>query len=78
MSQRDTQNCFDGEVLKTLRSRNKLFKVFKKTRLYINKELCKKAKYDVQTLIAAKKQAVFDENVSESVIVHPEIAWYAQ
>ena len=47
-------------------------------RLYINKELCKKAKYDVQTLIAAKKQVVFDENVSESVIVHPEIAWYAQ
>ena len=72
---RNTQNWFDGEVLKTLRSRNKLFKVFKKTRLYINKELCKKAKYDVQTLIAAKKQAVFDEKVSESVSKPKELLY---
>ena len=71
----NTQNWFDGEVLKTLRSRNKLFKVFKKTRLYINKELCKKAKYDVQTLIAAKKQVVFDENVSESVSKPKELLY---
>ena len=50
----NTQNWFDGEVLEKLRSRDK-------TRLHINKELHKKAKYNAQKLIAAKKQAFFDE-----------------
>ena len=63
----NTQNWFDREVLEKLRSRDKLFKAFKKTRLHINKELYKKAKYDAQKLIAAKKQAFFDEKLSESV-----------
>ena len=63
----NTQNWFDGKVLEKLRSRDKLFKAFKKTRLHINKELYKKAKYDAQKLIAAKKQAFFDEKLSESV-----------
>ena len=40
----NTQNWFDGEVLEKLRSRDKLFKAFKKTRLHIDKELYKKAK----------------------------------
>ena len=52
----NTQNWFDGEVLEKLRSRDK-------TRLHINKELCKKAKYDAQKLIAAKKPAFFDEKM---------------
>ena len=41
---RYTQNWFDGEVLEKLRSKDKLFKAFKKTRLHIDKELYKKAK----------------------------------
>ena len=44
-----------------------LFQAFKKARLHINKELYKKTKYDAQKLIAAKKQAFFDEKLSESV-----------
>ena len=48
-----------GEVL------GKLFKTFI-TRLHINKELYKEAKYDTQKLIAAKKKAFFDEKLSES------------
>ena len=63
----NTQNWFDGEVLEKLRSRDKLFKAFKKTRLHMNKELYKKTKYDAKKLIAAKKQAFFDEKLSESV-----------
>ena len=63
----NTQNWFDGEVLEKLRSRDKLFKAFKKTRLHINKQLYKKAKYDAQKLIAAKKQTFFDEKLSEKV-----------
>ena len=75
----NTQNWFDGEVLEKLRSRDKLFKALKKTRLHIDKELYKKAKYDAQKLIAAKKQAFFDERLSESVgkpEEYPEISWY--
>ena len=63
----NTQNWFDGEVLEKLRSRDKLFKAFKKTRLHIDTELYKKAKYNAQKLIAAKKQAFFDKKLSETV-----------
>ena len=51
----NTQIWFDGEVLEEIRSRNKLYKVLKKARLHIDKEFYKKAKYDAQKLIAAKK-----------------------
>ena len=37
------------------------------SRLHIDKELYKKAKYNAQKLLAAKKQAFFDEKLSESV-----------
>ena len=63
----NTQNWFDGEVLEKRRSRDKLFKAFKKTRFHIDKELYKKAKYNAQKLIAAKKQAFFGKTLSESV-----------
>ena len=63
----EIQNWFDGEILEKRRSRDKLFKAFKKTRFYIDKELYKKAKYDAQKLIAAKIQAFFDEKLSGSV-----------
>ena len=46
---------------KLVRSREKLFKAFKKMRLHINKELYKKTKYDAQTLIAAAEDAFFDK-----------------
>ena len=51
----NSQNWFDGEVLEKCRSRDKLFKAFKKTRLRIDKESYKKTKYDTLKLIAAKK-----------------------
>ena len=41
--------------------------MFKKTRLHIDKELYKNAKYGTQKLITAKKQLFFDEKLSESV-----------
>ena len=64
---RNTQNWFNGKVLEKLTSRDKLFKAFKKRRLHIDKELYKKAKYDAQKLIAAKKQPFFDKKDSENV-----------
>ena len=42
-----------------------LFKAFKKTRLYIDKYLYKKAKYESLKLIEAKKQAFFDGKLLE-------------
>ena len=50
-----------------LRSRDKLFRVFKETRFHVNKELYKKAKYNTQKFIAAINQAFFDEKLSERV-----------
>ena len=70
----NTQNWFDGKVLEKLRSRDKLFKAFKKTKLHIDKELYKKAKYNSQKLIAAKKQAFFHERLSES-LAKPKELW---
>ena len=67
---RNTQNWCDGEVLEKLRSRDKLFQVFKKTRLHIDIKLYKKAKYDARKLIAAKKQAFFDGKLSERVLAN--------
>ena len=60
--------------LEKLRSRDKLFKAFEKMRLHIDKEFYKKAKYDMQKLIAAKKLAFFDEKLSESV-AKPKELW---
>ena len=64
---RNTQKWFDGEVLEKVNSNDTLFKKFKKSRLHIDKELFKKAKYEALELIATKKQASFNENVSESI-----------
>ena len=70
----NTQNWFDGEVLEKLMSRGKLFKALKKTRLHNDKESYKKAKFDELKLIAAKKKAIFNGKLSESVR-KPKESW---
>ena len=65
----NTQKWFDGEVLEKLNSRDKLFQKFKKSRLHIDKELLKKAKYMALKLIATKKQ-VFLKKKSQKVLVN--------
>ena len=52
----NTQKWFDGDVLEKLNFRNKIFKKLKKSRLYIDKELYKKSKYDTLKLIAQKNK----------------------
>ena len=54
-------------MLEKLNLRNKLLKKFKKSRLYIDKELYKKSKYDALKLITSKKQAFFEEKLSETI-----------
>ena len=68
------QKWFDGEVLENINTRDKLFKKFKKSRLHIDKELHKKAKYNTFKLIAAKKQAFFLIINSEN-IQKPKELW---
>ena len=55
------------DVLENINNRDKLFKKFKKSGLHIDKELYKKAKYNTLKLIAAKKQAFFDDKFSENI-----------
>ena len=53
--------------MENINTRDKLFKKFKKSRLHIDKELYKKAKYNTLKLIAAKKRAFFDDKLSENI-----------
>ena len=62
------------KYLKNLQVKDNLFKAFKKMRLHIDKELYKRAKYGAQELIAAKKQAFFDEKLSE-IVGKPKELW---
>ena len=63
----NSQKWFYGEVLENINTRDKLFKKIKKSRLHIDKELYKKAKYNTLKLIAAKKRAFFDDKLSENI-----------
>ena len=62
------------KYLKNLQVKDNLFKAFKKMRLHIEKELYKRAKYGAQELIATKKQAFFDEKLSE-IVGKPKELW---
>ena len=68
----NTQKWFDGEVLEKLNLRNKLFKKFKKSRLHIVKELCKKSKLDALKLIASKKHEHFSKRSSQKRLGNPK------
>ena len=52
----NTQKWFDREVLENINTRKKLFKKFKKSRLHIDNDLYKKAKYNTLKLITAKNE----------------------
>ena len=51
---KNTQERFDGEVAEKISVRDKLFKKFKKSKLHIDKEIYKIARYEVQKLIPYK------------------------
>ena len=63
----NSKKQFDGEVLEKLNSRGKILQKFKESRLHIDKELFKKAKYETLKLIVTKKQAIFKEKISENI-----------
>ena len=66
---RNSQEWFDSEISEKLIIRDKFFKKYKKTRLHIDKEIYKRARYSVQNLIAKKKKNFLKTN-SKSVSVN--------
>ena len=62
-----TQKWFDSKVLEKLNARDKFFKKFKRSRLDIDKQLHKKAKFDASKLITQKNPAFFKEKFSETI-----------
>ena len=52
----NTQKWFDGNVLGNINTKDNLFKRFKKSRLHIDKELYKEAKYNALKFITAKNE----------------------
>ena len=69
-----TQKWFDSKVLEKLNARDKFFKKFKRSRLDIDKQLHKKAKFDASKLITQKKPAFFKEKFS-ATIGKPKELW---
>ena len=63
----NTQKWIDSEVLEKLNARDKLFKKFKKSKLNIDKEFYKKAKYDASKLITTIKQEFFKKKLSQTI-----------
>ena len=59
-----SQNQFDAEIMEKLSDRDKLFK---KSRLHVDKENYKEAKNEVQKLIRTKKKAYFKSKLTENV-----------
>ena len=65
----NNQKWFDGEVLEKLNSWDKLFPKFKKSRLHIDKDLFKKAKYEALKLIQQKSKLLLNKK-SQKVLVN--------
>ena len=73
---RNSQEWFDSEISEKLIIRDKLFKKYKKTRLHVDKEIYKRARYSVQNLIAKKKKEFFENKLKEC-IGKPKDLWKA-
>ena len=52
----NTNEWFDGEIAEKITARDKLFREFKKSKLSVDKILCKETRNTVQALIKDKKR----------------------
>ena len=57
---------FDSVVLEGINNRDKLFKNFKKSRLHLDQEYCKKAYYEDKKLIAEKNRNYCETKLTEN------------
>ena len=72
----NTQDCFDDEVTKAIKLRGKCLNQFKLTKLNINGDLYKEAKYDAVKLIKQKKSQFYKEKLKENIDKSKEL-WKA-
>ena len=73
---RSSQEWFNGEVSAKISVHDKLFKKFKKSKLHIEKETYKIARYEVQKLIWSEKNNFFENRLNYS-IGKPKELWKA-
>ena len=72
----NTQDWFDDEVAKAIKLREKRLKQFKSTKLHIDEDLYKEAKYHAVKLIKQKKRQFYKEKLKTN-IVKPKKLWRA-
>ena len=65
---------FDREIAETLSIRDKLFKIFKSTRLNIVWSIYKEARNEVQRTIKQKKEQYLEEKLSENIANPKELS----
>ena len=63
----NTQEWFNSEVAEAIDLRNKRLIHFKSTKLHVDKELYKEAKYQAQKLIKEKKKQFYKEKLKENI-----------
>ena len=63
----NTQEWFDSEVAEAIDLRDKRLKHFKSTKLHVDEELYKEAKYQAQKLIKEKKKQFYKEKLKEDI-----------
>ena len=63
----NTQDWFDDEVAKAVKLREKRLQQFQSTKLHIDEDLYKEAKYRAVELIKQKKSHFYKEKLKESI-----------
>ena len=63
----NSQEWFDGEIAVEIKNCDRLFKKFKKSRLYIDKDIYNAARYKLQKMIINKKRAFFENKLTASI-----------
>ena len=58
----NTREWFDRDITELIHTHKKLFLKFKKSKLHIDEENCKKVKYQIQNLIRKKKREFYETN----------------
>ena len=61
------QDWFNAEIVEKISERDKLFKKFRKSCLYVDKDDYKEARNEVQQLTCIEKEAYFESKLTESI-----------
>ena len=58
---------FDGEIADGIKNRDRLFTKFKKSKLYIDKDIYNAARYKLKKMVINKKRVFFEKKLTESI-----------